>query len=241
METFKPVLTEPVTTNVNLKPPPAADFTENMYVFTKSLARLLDLAKEEKVEVPSPVTDPVEADVPVSTQAEAGVSSKTDLEVTARKTVSDLTLPTEAKALLDTLSKNEARDYNVIVGEGKYGAPATFEDYSKHPNIVGMRTVHGPSTAAGRYQIVYSTWKGLQKKYPGQFTDFSPVTQDRAAWRYAQDVYKERTGADLSTDLQAGNITKVQKAFKKIWIGFGLDKDVVNTYTKALERYRNGN
>ena len=132
----------------------------------------------------------------------------------------------------------EAKDYDIIVGEGKYGAPAKFSDYSKHPNVIGMRTSAGPSTAAGRYQIIYSTWKELQKNYPGQFKDFNPATQDRAAWRYAQDVYKQRTGRDLSEALRSGNIKTVQKNLKKIWIGFGLDKNVAENYAKSLGRYQ---
>ena len=132
----------------------------------------------------------------------------------------------------------EAKDYDIIVGEGKYGAPAKFSDYSKHPNVIGMRTSAGPSTAAGRYQIIYSTWKELQKNYPGQFKDFNPATQDRAAWRYAQDVYKQRTGRDLSEALRSGNIKTVQSTLKKIWIGFGLDKNVAENYAKSLGRYQ---
>jgi muramidase (phage lysozyme) len=51
------------------------------------------------------------------------------------------------KAFLDTIQWAEGGAPNRIVG-GK-----TFSDLSRHPNIVGLRTAKGPSTAAGSYQI----------------------------------------------------------------------------------------
>lgn len=246
METFKPIINDTAGTNVTVEAPPVPDFSENALIFARSLSRLLEGIKEDKTEMPSGEVTPVETALPPTFEESTVVSppSPSGPEPVAKAgnrvlTVTDTSLPLEAKAFLDTISRYEARDYDVIVGEGKYGAPPKFSDFSKHPNVIGMRTSAGPSTAAGRYQFVFSTWRDLQKKYPGQFTDFSPATQDRAAWRYAQDVFKERTGRDLSEALRSGNIKTVQNALRKIWIGFGLDRDVIGTYTKAIGRYAN--
>jgi muramidase (phage lysozyme) len=74
---------------------------------------------------------------------------------------------------LDFIGKAEGADYNVIVG-GK-----RFDDFSKHPGIVGLRTKEGPSTAAGRYQITKTTYDDFAPKLG--ITDFSPESQDRIA------------------------------------------------------------
>jgi len=241
MALLKPVVDDKGLTNVTVEEPVVGDFSTNALVFAKSLSRLLDEVREDKKEIPAEDIKPVETPLPSKVEVrEDRAPSKPVVSKGRVETVVDTTLPTEAKAFLDTLARYEARDYDIIVGEGMYGAPARLTDYSKHPNVIGMKTVAGPSTAAGRYQFLFSTWQDLQKKYPGQFKDFSPLTQDRAAWRYAQDVYRQRTGQDLFQALQSGNIKTVQKTLRNIWIGFGLDKDVVGTYTKALERYRNG-
>lgn len=236
MEQFKPVIDEPAGTNLTSEAPAVPDFRDTVFTFAKSLSRLLEEAKEDRTETPEADIKPVEILVPDRVQAETvaqptGPSRRVE-------TVTDTDLPVEAKALLDTLARYESKAYDIIVGEGKYGAPAKLTDFSKHPNVIGMRTTKGPSTAAGRYQFTYSTWTGLQKKYPGQFKDFNPVTQDRAAWRYAQDVFKERTGQDLTQALKAGNIKTVQKTLRNIWIGFGLDPDVAGTYAKSIGRYQ---
>lgn len=238
METFKPVLPDTQGTNLTAEAGPSTDFRDNVLVFAKSLSRLLETAREDQTETPEADIKPVEMPMPQPEVREDRAPSQPQRTGRRVETVTDTSLPTEAKALLDTLARYESRDYDIIVGEGMYGAPARFTDYSQHPNVIGMRTVAGPSTAAGRYQFVYSTWQDLQRQYPGQFRDFSPMTQDRAAWRYAQDVYKQRTGKDLSEALRSGNIRDVQQRLRNIWIGFGLDKDVVGTYTQALKRYR---
>lgn len=242
MEALKPIIEDTSGTNVTLEKPSVPDLSENAVVFARSLSRLLEGVKEDKIEMPSGEVTPVETPVPSKVDMSTADENKPPPNPVVSKgrveSVVDTALPTEAKAFLDTISLYEARDYDIIVGEGMYGAPGKFTDYSKHPNVIGMRTVEGPSTAAGRYQFVYSTWQELQKNYPGQFKDFSPITQDRAAWRYAQDVYKQKTGRDLTEALRSGNIKTVQNTLRKIWIGFGLDKNVAENYAKALGRYQ---
>jgi hypothetical protein len=87
---------------------------------------------------------------------------------------------------LDFLGKAEGADYNVIVGGKK------FDDFSKHPRIVGLRTKEGPSTAAGKYQITKTTYDDFAPKLG--ITDFSPRSQDRLAVAIFQ---KEKALADI--------------------------------------------
>lgn len=241
MEAFKPSVEVQSGTNVTVQDKPAIDMQETAFIFAKSLSKLLKATEEEKYNVPEPETPVIEQALP-PTLPEAGEVATEEVvtERPIKSIIADTSLPIEAKAFLDTISVYESPDYNVIVGSGKYGAPATFSDYSMHPNVIGMRTIKGPSTAAGRYQIVYSTWKELQENYPGRFKDFSPISQDRAAWQYAQDIYKARTGVSLLEDLQAGNIKKARMALRKIWIGLGKagEEDVSKTYGRSLKRYQ---
>lgn len=85
------------------------------------------------------------------------------------------TRPTDQnlQKFLDFLGKAEGADYNVIVGGKK------FQDFSKHPGVVGLRTKEGPSTAAGKYQITKTTYDDYAPKLG--ITDFSPQSQDRIA------------------------------------------------------------
>lgn len=77
------------------------------------------------------------------------------------------------KKFLDFLGAAEGADYNMIVGGQR------FDDFSKHPNIVGLRTAEGPSTAAGKYQITGTTYRDVAPKLG--ITDFSPESQDKIA------------------------------------------------------------
>ncbi len=81
-----------------------------------------------------------------------------------------------AKIMLDVIGQSEGANYNTLVGKGSFNKE--IGDLSKHPNIVGMRTKDGPSTAAGKYQITGTTWKSLGKK-PGD--SFGEKEQDAAA------------------------------------------------------------
>lgn len=77
------------------------------------------------------------------------------------------------KSFLDKISKSEGADYNTLVGGRK------INDLSRHPNVVGLRTSAGPSTAFGRYQITGTTNKSKLAKYA--HLDYSPENQDLRA------------------------------------------------------------
>lgn len=77
------------------------------------------------------------------------------------------------RKFLNFLSKAEGHQYNTITG-GK-----TFDDFSRHPNIVGMVTKEGPSTAAGAYGITKRTYDSVASNLG--IKDFSEVSQDKVA------------------------------------------------------------
>lgn len=103
---------------------------------------------------------------------------------------------------LDFLSKAEGADYNVITGGGK------FSDFSRHPNVVGLVTKEGPSTAAGRYQITKSTYDDIAPKI-GVF-DFSPASQDKLAI----EIIKRRGALE---DVQKGDYQAAIGKLGNIW------------------------
>lgn len=105
-------------------------------------------------------------------------------------------------AFLDFLSKAEGADYNTIVGGSK------FDSYDKHPNVVGLTTKEGPSTAAGRYQITGTTYRDLAPKLG--ITDFSPGSQDKIALALI-----DRVGA--TKDIEEGNFDAAISKLGSTW------------------------
>jgi muramidase (phage lysozyme) len=121
---------------------------------------------------------------------------------------------------LETIAGPEsAGDYGVRYG-GAQG-PQHFSDFSKHPNvwvpIPGDPKGLG-STAAGKYQFIYSTWETARKAL--NLPDFSPESQDRAAAWLATDEYMRRTGHDLQADLASGDpgtLANIQRVLSAHW------------------------
>ena len=102
------------------------------------------------------------------------------------------------KALLASIARGESSGYgyDMMLGGGK------ISDLSKHPGVLNS-SPYGSSTAAGKYQFLKRTWDEEAAKYG--YKDFSPETQDTAAWNLARDVYKRKAGRDLETDLASGD------------------------------------
>jgi muramidase (phage lysozyme) len=118
------------------------------------------------------------------------------------------------KAFLKTLAKGEAPEgaYDYIIGGQR------AKDLSQHPNVVGSAGKYGSSTAAGQYQFLKSTWDEQAGKYG--YKDFKPETQDTAAWNYARDVYKQKTGRPLEDDLMSANpavLNNISKVLGPTW------------------------
>lgn len=140
---------------------------------------------------------------------------------TPNTTLAAADLPPEAAALLGTIAGTESPDYNTLNGGEK------FSGYADHPGRVG---VGGTTTAAGRYQFVKGTWD--RAKAALGLTDFSPASQDRAAWWLAQEDYKSRTGRNLQADLQSkdpATIAGVRRNLTSTWDGLNsLSDDAFN-------------
>jgi muramidase (phage lysozyme) len=122
--------------------------------------------------------------------------------------IADTAMDDTKKGFLDTLAGPESGgDYNVKNGGSK------FQGYDQFPDGIGPG---GTSTAAGRYQFTAGTWKEVAAQLG--LHDFSPVNQDRGAWHLADTTYRQNTGRDLETDLQAGNQQQqIASALAKVW------------------------
>lgn len=108
-----------------------------------------------------------------------------------------MNIPPEGWKLLNAIAGTESPGYDVLYGGQR------FSDYSRHPGVYNTIT-SGPnkgkkSSAAGRYQFLESTWNNAQNALG--LPDFSPQSQDQAAWWLANQDYKRRTGRDLSVDV----------------------------------------
>ena len=100
----------------------------------------------------------------------------------------------EARALLDAIAGSESPGYNTVFGGQK------FKDYKKHPEIdVPIPWRPGEtSNAAGRYQFLSTTYNPIAKSL--KLKDFSPDSQDRAAWELARTTYGDEN--KLKQDLR---------------------------------------
>lgn len=103
---------------------------------------------------------------------------------------------------------------NAAEGNPSYGTTfnyGNFTDFKDHPRK--YTDYKGtPTSAAGGYQIVASTYDGLRKKYAG-INDFSPASQDKAFVALLDDV-----GA--LQPLMNGDFDNSLKRASKLWASF---------------------
>jgi len=210
MALLKPEVSD-VNVDATVQAPAATVNPQDIYNLGTSVKALLDtFTKKEK-----PKVDPETKDLigePVITPAVDGSG-----------------LSPQAQGFLDAIASAEGTggDYNIIVGGQKF-------EGLEHPNIVGVVTKAGPSTAAGKYQITNETWQYLKKNYP-DLGDFSPQNQDKAAFYLAKERYKQNTkGRDLEADLAAGNTQFLREALQKTWTGIVIDKNFEKTVSNNI-------
>ena len=126
----------------------------------------------------------------------------------------DRTLPAPAQTLLNTIASGESGgDY-----AREYGSLPDMTSFSDHPDVETQLPDGTTTSAAGRYQFEVDTWRRLQKQLG--LTDFSPKSQDQAAWQLAQDTYRSQSGRDLLADLQQRNPqvdAAIQKSLEGQW------------------------
>lgn len=122
-------------------------------------------------------------------------------------------LPALGAAFMNAVAQNESNGkWNVIYGG------STFDDYSQHPQTF-VKIESGPnkgdvSSAAGKFQITYSTYKKWAPKLG--ITDFTPESQVKIAWAIAKAEYKRLTGENLLSVLQSGDEAAIKDAFKTL-------------------------
>lgn len=102
------------------------------------------------------------------------------------------------KLVLDRIASGEAPDYKTIHGGKK------FEGFSDHPRVPIPLGNGQYSTAAGRYQFVAPTWDEEASRLG--LEDFSPESQDKAAWDLAKRTYQQATGRSITSDVEKGSV-----------------------------------
>ncbi|MCA8065486.1 glycoside hydrolase family protein [Burkholderia sp. AU38729] len=119
--------------------------------------------------------------------------------------------------------------YNVLVGATP-ARPLLFSSYAAHPNVLN-RNIPVPSTAAGRYQILYRWWRIYQAQL--QLPDFGPASQDR----YALQQLREHGALPL---IDAGRFREAVAKVSNVWAslpgaGYGQHE---NDIERLLDAYR---
>lgn len=130
------------------------------------------------------------------------------------------------RALLNMIAGPESAGRYDVRYTPKGGA--RFQLNGAHPRIYEPGPA-GPSSAAGRYQFTWQTWRDLM----GANTPFTPANQDAGALRLAQQRYKAATGRDIFADLQARRLQPVLQALDPTWAGFKDDPQ------KAIKAFYN--
>jgi muramidase (phage lysozyme) len=146
------------------------------------------------------------------------------------------------RALMRTISASEAsgnRPYSLLYGGQQ------VNDLSRHPEIC-VTIVTGPntgncSTAAGRYQIINTTWYQIAPRYhpnPSKVMfwinySFEPEYQDVVVYRWLND--SRIWGTDISQRLQQGKLNDVLRRLSPTWtsLGYGIE---TNSITSSLPR-----
>lgn len=137
----------------------------------------------------------------------------------------------EGKSLLSAIVGSESDgSYNLLNG-GK-----RFSDYSNHP-YAKTNAAFGSHVAAGKYQFMPATWNEYKRKL--SLPDFSPASQDAAAYALASDRYKSNTGGDLQTALENNEMEKVAKALSGTWTSLPYGKEPNKQTAGFYERYQN--
>jgi muramidase (phage lysozyme) len=145
------------------------------------------------------------------------------------------------RALMRTISASESnvlRPYHVLYGHGYVW---TLDMHPNRCEPIGQGPNRGNcSTAAGRYQLLYSTWLELAARHHPQRTDdpldatglsFAPVHQDMVvhAW------LSEARWGNLSAQLRQGRVQPVLRRLSGTWtsLGYGIES---NSMSRQLPR-----
>ena len=118
--------------------------------------------------------------------------------------------------------------YNVLVGSLP-GDVHTFSGYMFHPHVLVRLREGLSSTAAGRYQIIFPTWEGVETKL--DLPDFSPDSQDKAA---VELIQQRGAYGDLVAGRWAVAIAKCQKEWASLpGAGYGQHENSLASLRQA--------
>ncbi|MEL7037333.1 MAG: glycoside hydrolase family protein [Cyanobacteria bacterium J06592_8] len=154
------------------------------------------------------------------------------------------------RALMRTISaseSNSAEPYNLLYG-GR-----SIEDLSRHPDRC-VTIVVGPNkgrctTAAGRYQLLTTTWERIAYRYhpePNKFWlrqdyNFAPQYQDIVVYRWLMD--SEFWEMDIAEYLRSGQLSEVLRSLSYTWtsLGYGIEDNLMTPllpkiYEEILQR-----
>lgn len=147
------------------------------------------------------------------------------------------------RALMRTISASESnspRPYSILYG-GEH-----ISDLSRHPDLC-ITIVSGPNagdctTAAGRYQMLTTTWYYKAKEYhPSRpflfFTQdysFEAEYQDEVVYRWLSDP--SAWGVDLAQLLRDGEITEVLRILSPTWtsLGYGIETNSMSSLLPSI-------
>jgi muramidase (phage lysozyme) len=152
------------------------------------------------------------------------------------------------RALMRTISASESsgnRPYSLLYGGEHIG------NLSSHPDrcvpILTGPNLGNCTTAAGRYQMLSSTWLSKAQAYhpnppflPWEGYSFAPEFQDAVTYRWLNDP--QAWGADLSQMLKEGRVNEVLRILSPTWtsLGYGIEtntvsNDLPNIYEQMLK------
>lgn len=166
-----------------------------------------DPANPQVFELPEQPMQAPGATTPAAAAPGSGMASPSPQQAS----LGDGTIPAYGVTLLNAIAGTESPGYDVMNGGQR------FTDMSRHPLAKGQAAKGGTTSASGRYQFVRGTWERAAKALG--LKDFSPASQDRAAWWLAQQDYKANTGRSLDADLQSGNVEAVRRGLSSTWRG----------------------
>jgi muramidase (phage lysozyme) len=146
------------------------------------------------------------------------------------------------RALMRMISASEANDrqpYSLIYGGSR------AKTLNRHPSFCAPIKV-GPntgncSTAAGRYQMINTTWYRTARRYGAdergwpwdRHYSFAPLQQDRVVHNWLKDP--QAWNMDIAQELRQGRLEVVRKRLSSTWtsLGYGIE---TNSMTSQLSR-----
>jgi muramidase (phage lysozyme) len=147
------------------------------------------------------------------------------------------------RTLMRMISASESNDrqpYSLIFGGGR------TKDLNKHPNTCAAIKA-GPnkgncSTAAGRYQMLNTTWAEKARRYQAEqkgwpwdrYYSFAPLQQDLVMYNWLNDP--KAWGMDLAAELRQGRVEAVRKRLSPTWtsLGYGIENNAVTPQLASL-------